>query len=156
MSSYDKCKADTEEHIKNVAHNLNFISTYLKSRGRDHDRSKLFSPEIDIFANVGKETTDLKYGTPEYQDSLDRLKPALNNHYAKNRHHPEHFPNGIKGMNLIDIVEMLADWKASCMRYKEGNILTSIENNVKRFNISDDLACILKNTAELFELVEKD
>lgn len=40
-------------------------------------------------------------------------------------------------MNLIDIVEMLADWKASSERQQNGNLLTSIEINAERFNISD-------------------
>jgi len=56
-------------------------------------------------------------------------------------------------MNLIDLVEMLCDWSASCARYKDGNILTSISINTERFNISPDLASILRNTAELFELL---
>jgi hypothetical protein len=153
MSNYDQCKKETEEHIVNVTHWLNKITTLASLRGPAHDRSKLYSPEIDAFANVDRHTSATKYGTPEYQAGLDQLRPALNNHYAKNRHHPEHYPNGVKGMNLIDILEMLCDWKASCQRYKEGNILTSIEVNVKKFNISDDLAAILRNTAELFELV---
>jgi hypothetical protein len=48
---------------------------------------------------------------------------------------------------------MLCDWSASCARYKDGNILTSISINTERFNISPDLASILRNTAELFELL---
>jgi len=44
------------------------------------------------------------------------MKPALEHHYALYRHHPEHFQNGIDDMNLIDLVEMFADWKASSER----------------------------------------
>jgi hypothetical protein len=153
MTGYDKCRVETEEHIKNVEFFINKLVELAKQRGPAHDRSKLFSPEIDHFATIDRHTLDTKFGTPEYQQSLDNLKPALENHYAKNRHHPEHFPNGIKGMNLIDVLEMLCDWKASCMRYKEGNILKSIEINVNRHNISEDFAAVLRNTAELFELV---
>lgn len=153
MNKTEKCIEETKEHISNVEFLLNKIARLLEERGKNHDRSKLFAPEVDYFAMIGRETLDVKYGTPEYQEGLDKLRPALNNHYAKNRHHPEHYPNGIQGMNLIDLVEMLADWKASTMRYSEGNLLTSIDINVKKFNICDDLAEILKNTAELLELV---
>lgn len=40
-------------------------------------------------------------------------------------------------MNLIDIVEMIADWKAASERQKDGNLLVSIEKNAKRFHIDD-------------------
>jgi hypothetical protein len=153
MINYDQCKKETEDHIRNVTFWINKLNKIIEQRGPNHDRSKLYSPEIDGFAAIDRHTLDTKFGTAEYQENLDKLKPVLANHYAKNRHHPEHYPNGIKGMNLIDIVEMLCDWKASTQRYKEGNILTSIDINVKRFGISDDLAQILRNTAELFELV---
>ena len=54
-------------------------------------------------------------------------------------------------MTLIDIVEMLADWKAASERQLDGNLLTSIEYNAKRFNISDQLKQILLNTADILD-----
>ena len=339
MLNYDKCKKETEEHISNVNFLLCKMSKLLEARGIAHDRSKLFSPEIDHFASIDRETSTTKYGTPEYQAGLDFLRPALNNHYAKNRHHPEfglkdeewkdilgyeniyqvsnlgrvrsldriskraktgdifkqgqflktsitpknyhriqlqkdgknknfmvhqlvakaflendnikrtqvnhknsirsdnrasnlewvtpsenlihaydfgfkeakvkyivkcneldivtegclkmeqilrekgykkasaaaiwavingknsthldltfdsitqeeHSYHQLCSMNLIDVFEMLTDWKASTMRYSEGNLLTSIDINVKKFGISPELAAILKNTAEMLE-----
>jgi hypothetical protein len=75
------------------------------------------------------------------------MKPALDNHYANNRHHPEHFGEaGILGMNLIDLLEMLLDWKASSGRHSNGNIWRSIEINQRRFGYSDELKGILQNT----------
>lgn len=82
------------------------------------------------------------------------MKPALDHHYATYRHHPEHFQNGINDMNLIDIVEMLADWKAASERQKDGNLLLSIEKNAKRFNIDDQLKQILINTAKTLDEIE--
>ena len=64
---------------------------------------------------------------------LEALKPALDIHYANNRHHPEHFPKGIRGMDLLDLLEMICDWKASSERHADGNIFNSIEVNQKRF-----------------------
>ena len=52
----------------------------------------------------------------------------------------------VSGMDLLDIVEMLCDWKAATLRHADGNILKSIEINRKRFGIDDQLANILINT----------
>lgn len=56
---------------------------------------------------------------------------------------------GIRGMNLIDIVEMLADWKAATERHADGDLLKSIELNQKRFGYTDELKTILTNTARV-------
>jgi hypothetical protein len=57
----------------------------------------------------------------------------------------------ISQMTLIDLIEMLCDWKASTLRHKDGDIFKSLEINKKRFNISDQLYNILKNTMCLIE-----
>ncbi len=54
-------------------------------------------------------------------------------------------------MDLMDVVEMFCDWKAATMRHNDGDIRKSIEINQKRFNMSDDLMEIFKNTAKLFD-----
>ena len=51
-------------------------------------------------------------------------------------------------MNLIDVIEMLCDWKAATMRHADGDIKKSIEINQKRFGYSDELKAILLNTIE--------
>jgi hypothetical protein len=79
----------------------------------------------------------LEYGSDEYQQCLNELKPALEHHYATYRHHPEHFPNGVNDMNLIDLCEVIADWKAASERHNDGNLIKSIEINAKRFHIDD-------------------
>lgn len=51
-----------------------------------------------------------------------------------------------KNMNLIDIIELIADWKAATMRHNTGDIMKSIEINQKRFGYSDDIKQLLINT----------
>ena len=51
-------------------------------------------------------------------------------------------------MTLVDIIQMLADWKAASERQKDGNLLLSIEKNAQRFHIDDQLKQILINTAK--------
>jgi hypothetical protein len=84
---------------------------------------------------------------------LRDMKPALDHHYANNRHHPEHFgEEGIDGMNLFDVLEMFIDWTASTRRHADGDIAKSIEINKKRFGMSDQLAQIFRNTVRDFKV----
>jgi len=54
----------------------------------------------------------------------------------------------LNGMSLLDVMEMLADWKAAGMRHKDGNLADSLEINHTCFKISDQLQSILINTAQ--------
>ena len=145
----------TREHIKQVGDLLNEIVLQLTLRAYDHDRSKLESPEREIFDEYTPKLRDTTYGSDEYNGYLKEMKVALDHHYANNRHHPEHFYpevahynviNEIYAMNLIDIIEMLCDWKAATKRHADGDIIRSIEFNQGRFGYSDELKSIFLNT----------
>ena len=97
----------------------------------------------------------LEYGSEEYRRALNMMGPALKHHYQHNRHHPEHFPNGIPDMNLFDILEMLADWKAAGDRVKDDDFQKSLRINIKRFKISRELALIFANTAKDLGWIEQ-
>lgn len=145
-------KADTtntREHIKQVRLNLMQINDNLYYRGTDHDASKLVEPEASAFARIEVERTGVKYGTPGYNAMMASVQPAIDHHYANNDHHPEHFPNGINDMNLMQIVEMLCDWKAASQRGAQMPFLDGM-NNVSRdrFKIDDQLFGILVNTVK--------
>ncbi len=143
---------DTLKHVQAVRANIYRAVDELDARARNHDRSKFESPEQEIFASTYGELAKTKYGTPEYEALLARVKPALDHHYANNRHHPEHWPNGINDMTLIDLLEMLSDWKAATARNKDGNIRKSIEHNAKRFGMTPQLEQIFHNTVrEMFK-----
>lgn len=146
-----ECQVETTKHIDTVRQYLRFFTDKLTTRGVEHDKQKLESPEIEIFTEETPKLKDLTYGSDEYNESLKNLQVALEHHYANCRHHPEHFKRGINDMNLIDIVEMLCDWKASSLRQNDGNLLKSIESNANRFRIDDQLKQILINTAKLLE-----
>lgn len=138
--------ADTQEHIHQVKGLLIDIIRRLNERALYHDRSKLQPPEVSIFAEHTPKLKGTTYGSEEYKRYLQEMKPALDHHYAVNSHHPEHYPNGINDMSLLDLIEMLADWKAATMRHADGDIGKSLTINQKRFGISDQLAAILANT----------
>lgn len=144
---YDS-RIDTLLHIKRVNELLIRFSKDLLYRAVCHDHSKLVSPEKELFDELTPKLAGCTYGSAEYIGFLTELKVALDNHYQKNSHHPEHYENGIDGMDLFDVVEMFFDWKAAGERHNDGNIFKSIEHNKGRFKMSDQLASIFKNTAE--------
>ena len=148
MYTKEDCVRDTTRHIKQVRDNLEVIIEHLHNRALHHDESKLSNAEIDGFITYTPKLKASTYGSEEYQTYLKELKPILEHHYRHNRHHPEHFENGYRGMNLVDLLEMFCDWLASTQRHADGNMSTSIELGQQRFDMSDDLAQIFKNTAK--------
>lgn len=151
MTTNNSSVDNTWKHKQQVAKLMYKLIKRLMVKAISHDDSKLEDPEVEIFKAYETKLNGTTYGSDEYKQYLKEMKPALDHHYSVNRHHPEHFPGGIMDMNLIDILEMVCDWKASTMRHNDGNILTSIDKNQERFKYSDELSQIMKNTLELFE-----
>ncbi len=145
--AYDSAR-DTIKHSHQVHQLGKIFTTALMRRLSNHDMSKLFEPEKSAFDAWTPRLNEVTYGSEEYQEALDGLKPALDHHYAENAHHPESHENGIGDMTLIDLLEMFCDWKAASMRHADGDFVNSLEHNAFRFDMSDDLEMIFRNTAE--------
>lgn len=144
---YDS-KTDTLLHIKRVAQLLTEASTELIRRANVHDNSKLNSPEKEFFDEFTPKLKGSTYGSEEYKGFLKELKVGLDHHYKNNSHHPEHYPNGVDGFDLFDLLEMFFDWKAATERHNDGNIYRSISINKERFKLSDQICNIFENTAQ--------
>ena len=173
---YDS-KEDTLKHIDHVVNYLGRLYSQLVMRGESHDKTKLCNPEKSVFDEFTPKLAESTYGSDEYKRYLSEMKPALDHHYTENRHHPEHYkkfvcngcfkeyremPNtcdvcgysqfqeesDISQMTLIDLCEMITDWKAATLGHNNGDILKSIEINQKRFRYSDELRKILENTVK--------
>jgi hypothetical protein len=142
--------AETYKHKRRVAELMSIAIKHLITASVIHDDSKTQTPEAEVFEEYTPKLAGVTYGSDKYKEYLKEMKVALDHHYAVNEHHPEHFtqnPNGgIKGMNLLHIIEMLCDWKAATERHNDGDIKKSIEHNQKRFGYSDDLKQIFLNT----------
>lgn len=146
-SCYDS-RPETWEHIATVQGLLFDAITELMRRQAEHDRSKLESPEREVFDEFTPKLRESTYGSDEYWTFLQGMDEGLAHHYAHNRHHPEYHSSGIRGMNLMDVVEMLADWKAATLRHRDGDLHRSIAQNAARFGYGEELGHILLNTAE--------
>lgn len=148
-SCYDS-EADTLKHIKRVNELLLISCQELLTRAMKHDDSKLVQPEKSVFDEFTPKLKGLTYGSEEYKKSLAGLGTALTHHYKNNSHHPEHYSNGVSGMDLFDLLEMFFDWCAATERHADGNIAASITKNTERFALSEQLCSILHNTAERY------
>lgn len=143
---------DTLKHIKRVNQLLGEAAQELIRRGIVHDDSKLQSPEKEVFDEYTPKLAGSTYGTPEYFEQLKGMKPALDHHYAVCSHHPEHYSDGIQGMDLYDLLELVLDWKAASERHTNGNILKSLEQQRTRFFIGDQLMAIIENHVQRYLL----
>jgi hypothetical protein len=146
-----ECRVETQKHIEAVRKYIRFMIDKIDMRGVKHDASKLESPEVEVFAEYTPKLNSTTFGSEDYYANLESMKSALDHHYASNRHHPEHFVNGINDMTLVDILEMFCDWKASTLRHNDGNLLKSIETNAERFHMDGQLKQILINTARMLD-----
>ena len=142
---YDS-REDTKNHIKQVRVFTDRLAEAIIDRGCYHDFSKLREPEKSIFDEFTPKLAETTYGSLEYKKYLNEMKVALDHHYADNRHHPEHHINGVHDMNLVDLIEMLCDWKAATMRHNDGDIMKSIEFNQERFDYDDGIKQLMINT----------
>lgn len=149
MSDYDST-ADTLKHGRRVAELLAPLASELVQRGIEHDRSKTEDPELAVFNEYTPKLKHSTYGSDEYKGFLAGMGAGLAHHYACNRHHPEHFKQGVGNMTLVDLLEMLADWKAATERHADGDLRRSLEIQRERFGISDQLLQILLNTAGMY------
>lgn len=147
----DKSASETMKHVQHVRRFILRFVEQIMVRSSEHDASKLEEPELSLFAEWGPKLSGFEYGSDEYKAALEKMGDALRHHYDSNRHHPEHHEHGVDAMNLIDLVEMVCDWKASAMRVKNGDFLGSLEHNRKRFNLSPQLVRIIANTNDLLD-----
>ena len=144
------------KHIEGVQNYLKTIGLIITTRGYEHDSSKVSDEEYKYF-KMANSIDRNQFKT--YEEYLDYVKPTLDkglkHHYEYNRHHPEHFDNGVNDMTLIDIIEMIIDWKVS-IEQNGKKLEDEIGYNFDKYNISDQLKKIIMNTFEYINEYEKE
>lgn len=132
-----------------VLHFMNIIIQDLLIRAEQHDQSKFSEEEFPGLVAAIDDIRRFPFGTPEYEEMRAKHAAVFAEHYKKNRHHAEHFSDGIEGMTFMDLIEMLCDWKSASMREEsQGTIEKSIQVGAEKYNISPQLVKILANTAK--------
>lgn len=151
---YDSRPA-TLSHSQRVGELMVQVVKETLDRSTCHDRSKAESPEVEVFDEFTPKLKTSTYGSEEYKGYLEAMAGGLKHHYEHNRHHPEFFgEDGVNDMTLVDLIEMLADWKAAKERHDDGDLARSLEIQRERFGLTDQLAAILRNTAEHFGWID--
>ena len=142
---YD-CTIDVLKHRIAVATVLLKIMESLLDRLSHHDESKLLDPiEKALFDKWTPELRTRTFGTDAYKQALDAMGEGVQRHYQANRHHPEHFAGGVSGMTLVDVMEMVADWKAAADRNGKD---VDLDHAANRFGLSTQLVMIIANTLD--------
>ncbi len=139
----------TTVHKYYVAKFIWIIIFQLGKRSIAHDLSKYSNKEALEFSKYIFDLKTKVYGSTEYKNMLEKIRPCLNHHYSLNSHHPQFYKNGFKDMSFLDRVEMVADWIASTRRNKNGNIMKSLDLNQERFDYNN-------NDIEWLTLIVKD
>lgn len=147
VPEYDS-RPDTWQHIHTVRGHLQTVIDRLTRRAHVHDQSKLVAPEVGVFDEYTPKLKHSTYGSDEYKSFLTGMRAGLDHHYAANSHHPEYYEDGIHGMCLLDLIEMLADWKAATERHDDGDLGRSIQINRERFGYGDEIEGLLTLTAQ--------
>lgn len=146
---------DIIKHRAEVQENISMICRRLEARGMAHDLSKFGEIEFDAFLSTRERFKKANYGTPEYDECVKAIQPAIDHHYAYNLHHTKHWPNGINNMSLIDIVEMVADWRAAERRSPDRTLKDTMEDAFKKYKIEGQLKQAIINTMEALRWIQK-
>lgn len=140
----------TEAHIRTVQRIGDTVIKSLEDRFTWHDSSKTCDPEKACYDKYIPMLQKAKYGSKEYYDIKKEMeKDGLNHHFQVNRHHPEHFENGISGMTIVDLVEYFVDTYAASTR-SDTQYSAGVKMNQEKHKLPDELVQIFMNTVEAY------
>lgn len=133
--------ADIIRHTRQIQAILFRLAFKLSMRGILHDQSKFRPDELAGFVEINEVARTQSFMSGKYKQTLNH--PALALHYNRNSHHPEHSPDGLASMTLIDLIEMVADWRAAFLVRRESGVESmewadSLQVQRRRFNMNDE------------------
>jgi len=140
------------QHKESIAKYMAKFAAELSYRSAIHDVSKFKKEELEVYAEFIDEMNKHPFNSPEEKELREKYQTASIVHKKLNRHHPEHFENGMEGMNLIDLIEMLCDWRSASERSAGDSIRKGLPIMKDKYNISPQLLKILENTLKDFNL----
>lgn len=144
---------NNEVHQAYVRYFIDRMIEDIEHRRDIHDDSKLSPEEILGFANglPYLENSGIGEDMKMPPDISDNLNKAVAHHYQVNDHHPEYFENLFEGMDLMTLIELVADWRAAMIRSGNTNYEASIQYGMKKYKMPEYFANILRNTFQKLE-----
>lgn len=150
---------DTTVHKKLVMDNCLLMFNYLTEhdklqlgidilkRGAVHDNSKYNADEFKSLASI----LDSKKCFTDADSMLsEREIKAIEQHWKKNRHHPEYFEDKSE-MTELDMIEMVCDWFARSIQYGTDFLPFVKERQKNRFKFKKSQFEIIFNYCKLLE-----
>ena len=138
----------TTLHIAQVRKLMISFAVDLIERSAIHDASKFDPVEqgpLDELERIKAEQGEVTYGTPEYKERTKLLGPMIEHHYANNSHHPEFHREGIYGIDLLDLVEMVLDWVAAGKARNPDGVVR-MQYALTNYDVSPMLTAVIQNT----------
>lgn len=123
------------KHQGLVRAHMGKLAQNLGNHALGHDLSKLGLDEFGGFVAVNRTAREHPYSSEEYKASL-KGNAVIDLHFSRNRHHPEFHENGVADMGLLDIIEMVCDWKAASETYGMTSFQDAMQTQVKRFGLT--------------------
>lgn len=111
IHSHTKELARVTRHVLTVQKLIRRFSYRLLERADTHDLSKFANDELGGMIEIDAIADEKGLNSREYMGALSG--PAIQLHRSRHSHHPEYHPNGIKDMSILDVIEMVCDWKAA-------------------------------------------
>lgn len=127
---------------------LTRLAYALEGRALTHDLSKFSADEFEGLTEINRVARIHPYGSSAYMESLKNNK-AIDLHFARNRHHPEYFPDGVDGMNLLDFIEMVIDWKAANIVHGQPGWEEVLQIQFNRFHLSPEQIYLVRMISAL-------
>lgn len=146
---------EVTKHKWEVFKQLGKVCINLLTRGVVHDLSKYLDDEAIGFAKYTDILKGLTYGSDEYKEVMDEFRDVIETHYSRNSHHPEYYDGTLDKMGLLDIIEMVCDWKAATKRHDNGSIIDSIYKNQNRFEYNNATAAKILLMATYTGMIEQ-
>lgn len=137
-------------HIKSVQSALKLVIDELSTRSEVHDISKFNDDEFTGFARFDSIPDGLEYGSKEYEEAkaaATKDNNAINLHYKRNDHHPEHYEN-VHKMRFPEIIEMVADWAGAHLEYGNvGGWHASVEKNIAKHDFMQEQIWLIRDVS---------
>lgn len=140
-------------HRDSVRLNVQRLTQELDRRALTHDMSKLSPEEVEGFVRINRTAREHAYGSPEYDESMDREKQpggCIALHFSRNSHHPE-FHESDADMGFLDIIEMVLDWKAASDTYGKMTLRGSLPHHRERFAFTEAQWWLIEQVVEWIE-----
>ena len=138
--------SNNKTHVYDFQEAINTICKALTTRAKTHDASKLKEPELTQYTEAAEKLEKFKPGSSDYLKIRDKYAIILSKHFTKNSHHPEHFKNGFNDMSILDLVDVLVDWKLDC---GDGDWNKFVDDRRDYYGMSDQVVQIFKNSKDV-------